>query len=69
MLRQTTGLCRAVTLDTGLAAVVGACDGDLPLGVLIEATASLLGVDASALAGAVLPRVRNLLLDGFLLAP
>ncbi len=66
VLRQQTGLCRAVEAGTGLAAVVGACDGELPLGVLIGATAGLLGVGTDDLRDDLLPRVRDLLLDGFL---
>ncbi len=46
VLRRSTGFGRAAEVDTGLAAVVGACDGDLPLGVLIDAVADLLDVDA-----------------------
>lgn len=66
VLRQGTGLCRAVAVDTTVAAVVGACDGDLPLGVLVGAVASLSGVDPARLAGEVLPRLRPLIADGML---
>ena len=67
-LRQSTGLCRAVAVDTQLAAVVGACDGDLPLGVLVDAVASLSGMDSARLAEDLLPRVRLLIADGMLTA-
>jgi methylase of polypeptide subunit release factors len=66
VLRQATGLCRAVAVDTALAAVVGACDGDLPLGDLLDAVAGLLDVDPAALAADLLPRLRTLLADGLL---
>ena len=66
VLRQGIGLCRAVAVDTMIAAVVGACDGDLPLGVLVEAVASLTGVDPVRLAGDVLPGLRPLIADGML---
>lgn len=66
--RQRFGLARAVEADTALAAVVGACDGDLPLGALTAAVAQLLAVDADALAAEVLPRVRDLVREGYLLA-
>jgi hypothetical protein len=66
VLRQATGLCRAVAVDTALAAVVGACDGELPLGVLLGAVARLLEVDADALTADLLPRLRSLLADGLL---
>ena len=68
VLRQSTGLCRAVAVDTQLAAVVGACDGDLPLGVLVDAVASLSGMDSARLAEDLLPRVRLLIADGMLTA-
>ncbi|RZI89527.1 MAG: hypothetical protein EOO67_11980, partial [Microbacterium sp.] len=40
--------------------------GDLAVGVLIDAIADLLDVDAAALAADLLPRVRELLFTGFL---
>lgn len=67
VLRQQFGLGRAVEAGTGLAAVVGACDGDLPVGVLVEAVAELLGVDAEGLRAEVLPQLRRLVMDGYLL--
>lgn len=66
VLRQTTGLGRAVAVDTALAAVVGACDGELPLGVLVDAVAGLLEVDADVLSADVVRRLRPLLADGLL---
>ena len=65
-LRQGAGFGRAIGVDPGLAALVGACDGDLPVGTLIDAIASLLEVDPAALRAELLPRVRELLMDGFL---
>ncbi|MCC2032787.1 DUF7059 domain-containing protein [Microbacterium allomyrinae] len=65
-LRQGGGFGRSLAVDPGLAALVGACDGDLPLGVLIDAIAQLLEVDASALRADLLPRVRELAFTGFL---
>ncbi|MCP2638315.1 methyltransferase [Microbacterium sp. HD4P20] len=65
-LRQGGGFGRALAVDPGLAALVGACDGDLPVGVLIDAIAQLLEVDAPALRGDLIPRVRELLFTGFL---
>ncbi|MFT4296546.1 MAG: methyltransferase [Micropruina sp.] len=64
--RRGTGFGRAVEVDTGLAAVAGACDGDLPLGVLIDAVADLLDADAAALRADLLPRLRPLIADGYL---
>lgn len=65
-LRQGGGFGRALGVDPGLAALVGACDGDLPVGVLVDAIAQLLGVEAAALRADLLPRVRELLFTGFL---
>ncbi|MDQ1130028.1 methyltransferase [Microbacterium sp. SORGH_AS_0888] len=65
-LRQGGGLGRTVAVDPALAAVVGACDGDLPLGALIDAVADLLEVGAAELRADILPRVRELLFCGFL---
>ena len=66
VLRQVGGFHRDVRADPGLAAIVGACDGDLPLGAIVAAVADLLEVDAVALRAAVLPAVRELLADGIL---
>ena len=52
--------------DTALAGVVGACDGELPLGVLVDAVAGLLEEDASALRQRAVPAVRRLVADGLL---
>jgi methylase of polypeptide subunit release factors len=68
-LHQGGGLRRTVGADTALAAVVGACDGELPLGVLVDAVAGLLDEDAPALRQRVVPAVRRLVADGLLLGP
>ncbi len=65
-LRQGGGLARSLSVDPGLAALVGACDGDLAVGVLVDAIAQLLEVDAGALRADLLPRVRELIFTGFL---
>ena len=65
-LRQGGGFGRALSVDPALAALVGACDGDLPVGVLVDAIADLLEVDARALRADLLPRVRELVFTGFL---
>jgi hypothetical protein len=67
-LRQGAGFARTVPLGTALAAVVGACDGTLPLGVICGAVADLLEVDAAELQAEVMPQVRELVLTGQLLA-
>ena len=68
-LHQGSGFGRRVALDTALAALVGACDGDLSLGAIIGALAQLLDADEPALTAQLLPQVRRLLDDGFLLPP
>jgi SAM-dependent methyltransferase len=65
-LRQGGGFARVLSVDPALAGLVGACDGDLPVGVLIDAIAQLLEVDAAELRADLLPRVRELLFTGFL---
>jgi methylase of polypeptide subunit release factors len=65
-LRQGGGFGRILSVDPALAALVGACDGDLPLGVLVDAIADLLEVDARTLRADLFPRVRELAFTGFL---
>jgi len=69
LLRQGGGFGRAVPLDTGLAALVGASDGELSVGAIVSALAELLEVDAAALAADLLPAVRALVDDGMLRLP
>jgi methylase of polypeptide subunit release factors len=69
LLRQGGGFGRVLGLDTGLAALVGACDGELPVAAIVAAIADLLEVDADALAADLLPAVRALIDDGMLLLP
>jgi hypothetical protein len=68
-LHQGGGFGRSVPLDTAQAALIGACDGDLPVGAIIDAIAQLLEADAATLRAELLPRVRALLDDGFLTPP
>jgi SAM-dependent methyltransferase len=67
LLRQGGGFGRVISLDTGLAALVGACDGELSVGAIVAALAQLLDVDEAALAADLLPAVRMLIDDGMLL--
>lgn len=67
VLRQGDGLGRGVQADTALAGFVGACDGELAVGQIIGALATLLDVPAEDLAADVLPSVLGLVRDGFLL--
>jgi hypothetical protein len=69
LLRQGDGFGRLVRATTELAAVVGACDGDLPLGVIVGAVAQLLECPAGDVRATVVPAVRGLLADGLLTRP
>lgn len=66
VLRQQRGMCRARQVDTVEAALVGACDGDLALGRILDAVNQLLGQDPVGNRATYLPRVRELLAEGFL---
>jgi SAM-dependent methyltransferase len=66
-LRQGGGFGRTYPLDTALAAVIGACDGELSIGAITAAIAQLLDVDEEALRAEVLPRIRELVEVGVLL--
>ncbi|MFZ5846563.1 MAG: DUF7059 domain-containing protein [Actinomycetota bacterium] len=68
VLRQQRGLRRARTADTVEAGLVGACDGELAVGQVLAALATLLDRDPAALARDYLPVVRELLVEGFLTA-
>ena len=64
--RANIGFARVLSVDPALAGLVGACDGDLPVGSLIDAIAQLLDIDPRALRADLLPRVRELVFTGFL---
>ena len=66
-LRQGGGFGRTVPTGTALAAVVGACDGDLSIGAICAAIAQLLEVDEGELLDEVLPGIRELVETGMLL--
>ncbi|HSE09160.1 MAG TPA: class I SAM-dependent methyltransferase [Nocardioidaceae bacterium] len=66
VLRQQRGLRRARTADTVEAGLVGACDGDLRVGQILDALATLLDRDEAAVRREYLPVVRELLVEGFL---
>ncbi|HEY4225075.1 MAG TPA: methyltransferase [Pseudolysinimonas sp.] len=69
VLRQGGGFRRELRVGTELAAIVGACDGELSLGAIIVAVAQLLDLDLDELSRATVGEVRELLVDGFLLVP
>ena len=66
LLRQGGGFGRAVRVGTAVAGVVGACDGELGVGVLVGAVAALLERPAAEVAAEVLPVVRGLVGDAML---
>ncbi len=68
LLHQGSGFARTVPVGTALAAVVGACDGTLSLGAICSAVAQLLDADEPQLTAELLAAVRELVLDGFLVA-
>ena len=66
VLRQQRGFRRAIQLDTAQAGIVGACDGELALGTIIESVARLTGRDVAVLAAEIPHLIRGMILDGFL---
>ncbi|ANH38011.1 Release factor glutamine methyltransferase [Nocardioides dokdonensis FR1436] len=66
VLRQQTGLRRARTADTVVAALVGACDGELTVGQILDALAELLDLDVAAVHEDYLPVVREMVREGYL---
>jgi hypothetical protein len=67
LLRQGGGFARTHSVGTALAAVVGASDGELTVGELCDAVATLLDIDAVELAAELAPQVLDLVETGFLL--
>jgi hypothetical protein len=65
LLRQQRGLRRARQVDTVVAAVVGACDGELPVGAIIDAVAQLLELDRTATRERYLPELAAMVADGY----
>lgn len=66
VLRQQRGLRRARQVDTVTAALVGACDGDLSLGQLLDAISELLGLDPASTRATYEPIAEELVAEGFL---
>lgn len=60
LVRQQAGLRRGRSVSTGEAALLGACDGDLPLGVLLGAVEELTGESVG------LDTVRGFIAEGWL---
>lgn len=68
VLRQQRGLRRAKQVDTVTAALVGAADGDLTAGRILDAIAQLLEREPAALRAEYAVELRDLVAEGFLAA-
>ena len=68
VLRQQRGFRRARQVDTVEAALVGACDGELTVGQILDALAQLLDREAAGLREDYLATVGELVREGFLTA-
>jgi len=66
VLRQQRGLRRARQVDTVEAALVGACDGELSVGQILDAVSQLLDQDPERTRATYLPSVQELVAEGFL---
>ncbi|MET0929399.1 MAG: transferase, partial [Aeromicrobium sp.] len=66
VIRLQHGVRRTRQVDTVEAGLVGASDGDLTSGQILDALASLLGRDAAELRATYAPVVRDLVDEGFL---
>ncbi len=69
VLRQRTGLLRAIRVSTADGAVLGALDGELTLAQVIAAVSSILDLETGQVAAEVVPIVRDALRDQILLPP
>lgn len=67
VLRRHRGMRRATKVDTVAAGFVGACDGSLPAGRILDAIAQLLGEDPVVLRDRTPEAIRGLVEQGFLL--
>lgn len=67
-LRQGGGFARTIAVDPALAGFVGACDGDLTVMQIVSALADLFEVPLVELWADLEPRIRQLVLDGLLVA-
>lgn len=66
VLRQQVGMRRAERVGTEVAGIVGACDGQLPVGRLADAVAAILETDVAAVRRKALPELVRLVDHGIL---
>ncbi len=64
--RQKSGFCRTLEVSTALGGVLGASDGELPLGVIVQAVASVLDVNGAEILPEVMAGVRKAIGHGML---
>lgn len=67
LLRQGQAFRRTFPMSSELAGFVSVCDGELRVGQILTALAAVLDLEEDGLAEALLPEVRRLVADGFLL--
>jgi hypothetical protein len=65
-LRQGGGFARSFSVGTALAAVVGACDGELSVGAICAAVSELLDAEYPELLAELLPSIREFVTVGIL---
>lgn len=63
-LTQTAGFQRSLPVNSNLAALIGACDGELTLGELIGGLASILEEEPAAISADIMPGFREALARG-----
>jgi methylase of polypeptide subunit release factors len=68
-LRLSDGMRWQVEADAAIAGLVGACDGTVPLAVLVRTLATAMGAGEDEVSEAVIPVVRDLISRGILLPP
>ena len=61
VLRRSDGLQRAIEVDAGLGGILGACDGELTLGQIIDAVARLVEVDPLDFQARMTPELATLI--------
>ncbi|WP_053093574.1 methyltransferase [Actinobaculum suis] len=66
MLVQTAGFGQSLPVSSETAAIIGACDGDVTLGALIAAVASIYGETEEKIRDTVMPEIREAVMLGVL---
>lgn len=66
VLRQHRGFRRAISASTELAAILGACDGELSLNQILSAVASIMGSEVEKVRAENVEQIRQLIVDNLL---